>query len=163
MFLRLLALFVIVPAIELAILIEIGKDIGFWPTMALIFLTGLMGSTLTRRQGMAVWSQFNFKLQSGQLPEKELIDGLIVLISGALLLTPGILTDFVGFLGLMPYPRSLVRNYLQKHVLSSIVQKSKAGFSASFYTQNSPEPENPPPPPPEWKGTPRQRPDHSVQ
>ena len=162
MFFRLLLLFVIVPAIELAILIEIGKDIGFWPTMGIIFLTGAIGSTLTRTQGMAVWSQFNAKLQKGQLPGNELIDGLIVLCSGALLLTPGILTDFVGFLGLIPHSRSLIRNQLQKYLKKTQLQGNIHFQSSVFGAAQSPEP-NATPPDPDWQGTPRERPDHTVK
>ena len=160
MFLRLLLLFVIVPALELAILIEIGKDIGFWPTMGLIILTGVMGSSLTRRQGIAVWSQFNSKLQTGALPGKEIIDGLIVLCSGALLLTPGVLTDFVGFLGLIPQSRVFIRTLIQKYISKSQPQGSFQ-FTASPFENMQPPPEQPSTPQDEWKGTPKQRPDYS--
>ena len=138
MFFRLLLLFVIVPALELAILIEVGKDIGFWPTMGIIVLTGIIGSSLTRMQGMAVWSQFNSKLQQGQLPGNELIDGLIVLCSGALLLTPGILTDFVGFLGLIPYSRMFIRKQLQKYLKQSQIQANVHFHSSMFGSSQAP-------------------------
>ena len=160
MFLRLLLLFVIVPAIELAILIEIGKDIGFWPTMGIILLTGVMGSTLTRKQGVAVWSQFNLKLQKGQLPGNELLDGLIVLCSGALLLTPGILTDFVGFLGLIPQSRALIRNQLQKYLKNTTLQ-STIHFHSSMHGA-PPSPGTTPPSSPDWQGTAKEKPDHSM-
>ena len=156
MFSRLLLLFVIVPAIELAILIEIGKEIGFWPTMGLIFLTGLIGSSLTSSQGMAVWKQFNLKFQSGQLPGTELVDGLIIVCSGALLLTPGVLTDFVGFLGLVPQTRLLIRKQLQKYLARSQM-KTNIHFHSSFdFESQSPPPEN------DWEGTAKERPDHSL-
>ena len=96
------------------LLIEVGEVIGFWPTIGLIILTGLLGSTLTRQQGLSVWTQFNNRLQRGELPGTELIDGLVILIAGALLLTPGILTDVVGFLGLLPLSRGVFRKYAQK-------------------------------------------------
>ena len=159
MFLRLLLLFIIVPAVELAILIEIGKDIGFWPTMALIILTGIIGSSLTRRQGLAVWSQFNTKLQTGVLPGKELIDGLIVLCSGALLLTPGIITDFVGFLGLIPQSRELIRSLVQKQLSSSQFQGSIRFTSSPF--ENMTPPNEPSASTQEWQGTPKEHPDYS--
>lgn len=162
MFLRLLLLFVIVPALELAILIEIGKDIGFWPTMGLIVLTGIMGSSLTKRQGLAVWSQFNSKLQSGALPGKELIDGLIVLCSGALLLTPGIITDFAGFLGLIPQSRVFIRSLIQKYLSKSELQGSFR-FTTSAFENMSPPHEQSPTPQSQWKGTPKERPDYSEE
>lgn len=159
MFLRLLLLFIFVPAIELAILIEIGKDIGFWPTMALIVLTGVIGSSLTRRQGLAVWNQFNSKLQTGTLPGQELIDGLIVLCSGALLLTPGIVTDFVGFLGLIPQSRALIRAQLQKYISRSQINAS-VGFNG-FSVNNMHAQQNTSSPQEEWEGTPKEKPDYS--
>ena len=157
MFFRLLLLFIIVPAVELAILIEIGKDIGFWPTMGLILITGVIGSTLTRRQGLAVWNQFNSKLQAGTLPGKELLDGLIVLCSGALLLTPGILTDFVGFLGLIPQSRELIRSRLQKYVSKAQTQGSFRVYGSPFQNMSSP----PKPPATEWQGTAKEQPDYT--
>ena len=160
MFFRLLLLFVIVPAIELAILVEIGKDIGFWPTMGIILLTGIIGSSLARSQGVAVWSQFNLKLQKGQLPGNELLDGLIVLCSGALLLTPGILTDFVGFLGLIPQSRTLIRNQLQKYLKNTRLQ-GNIHFHSTMYGSSS-APGTPPPSSPDWQGTPKEKPDHSL-
>ena len=118
MFSRLLILFIVVPMIELMVLIEVGKEIGFWPTIGIICITGLIGSTLARQQGVAVWTQFNNRLQKGELPGSQIIDGLIILIAGALLLTPGVLTDIVGFLGLLPISRPLIRNYAQVYCLS---------------------------------------------
>lgn len=161
MFLRLLLLFIIVPALELSILIEIGKDIGFWPTIGIIILTGLIGSSLTRKQGIAVWSQFNARLQSGQLPGNELIDGLIVLCSGALLLTPGIITDFVGFLGLIPQSREYIRKRVQKYLSQNQIKGNIHFHSTSF--GGAPSPSSTPPSPTQWQGTPKDRPDHTSQ
>lgn len=107
---RLFLLFVIVPAVELALLIEIGGVIGTANTFAIIVATGLAGSWLARTQGLSVWRRFQDRLASGAMPGNELVDGLIVLISGALLLTPGVLTDVVGLLGLIPPSRHVIRN-----------------------------------------------------
>lgn len=155
---RLLLLFVIVPVVELALLIEIGKDLGFWPTLGLILFTGVLGSSLTKRQGMAIWQQFNSKMQSGQLPGSELVDGLIVLVSGALLLTPGILTDFVGFLGLIPLTRAQIRKYVQKR-LKHGQSSGKIHFQFGFPGQPAQEP---PPQPQEtqWQGSAKEKPDY---
>ena len=110
---RLLALFLIVPIAELALLIWIGGRVGFWPTVGLIVLTALTGSWLARREGWNVFNRLQNKLASGGLPGRELTDGLIILVSAALLLTPGILTDIVGFLGLIPPTRAWIRKRLQ--------------------------------------------------
>jgi len=109
---RLFLLFVVVPAVELALLIEIGGLIGTANTFAIIVATGLVGSYLARSQGLAVWRRFQERLASGDMPGNELVDGLIVLVSGALLLTPGVLTDAIGLLGLAPPSRHLLRNVI---------------------------------------------------
>lgn len=111
---RLFLLFVVVPMIELALLVRIGEVIGFWNTVLIIVATGLIGSALARREGLSVWRRFNERLATGGLPGKELVDGLIILVSGALLLTPGVLTDVVGLLGLLPPTRALIRRVLQQ-------------------------------------------------
>lgn len=111
---RLLLLFLITPVVELALLLDIGGRIGFWPTIALIIVTGIAGSLLMRHQGLAVWGRFNRRLAAGGLPGKELVDGMIILVAGAFLLTPGVLTDIVGMIGLIPFTRAPVRSYIIK-------------------------------------------------
>ncbi len=112
MFSRLLALFVIVPAMELYLLIQIGQLIGGLETFGIIVITGLIGSYLAKSQGLSVWMKLQTKLSSGQIPGRELIDGVIILVSGALLLTPGVLTDVIGLFGLFPLSRACLRKYL---------------------------------------------------
>lgn len=134
---RLLALFLIVPIADLALLIWVGGRVGFWPTVGLIALTALAGSWLARRQGWSVLNRVQAKLASGALPGPELIDGLIILVSAALLLTPGILTDAVGFLGLLPPTRALIRNQLHKRFKGSL-----EGGNASVFVMQPPGPNN---------------------
>lgn len=112
MFGRLILLFLLTPAIELGLLIQVDRLIGFWPTIGLIVATGIAGSILARREGLSTWRRLNERLQAGDLPGKELADGVIILVAGALLITPGVLTDVVGFLGLLPPTRALVRRAL---------------------------------------------------
>lgn len=113
MFGRLFALFVIVPVLDLIVLVWAGERIGFWPTVGLILLTALLGSWLSKREGLAAWNAVQTKLASGGLPGPELIDGLLILVSGALLLTPGFLTDIAGLLGLIPATRGIARRALR--------------------------------------------------
>ena len=159
MFSRLLILFIVVPMIELMLLIEVGKLIGFWPTLGLICFTGLIGSALARQEGLSVWTRFNSRMQQGQLPGTELIDGLIILVSGALLLTPGIITDIVGFLGLFPLSRRLIRSYAQKRLKTAQSNGSIKFSTGNPFGQWS----SPAPPPadtePTWQGTPKERPE----
>ena len=108
---RLLALFVLIPAAELMLLLYMGGFIGVWATIGLIVFTGLIGSRMALREGASVWQRLLARISSGDLPGDALLDGVIILISGALLITPGIITDLAGFLGLIPATRSVIRRW----------------------------------------------------
>jgi len=139
---RLLALFLIVPIAELALLIWVGEHVGFWPTIGLIALTAFVGSWLARREGWNVFNRLQIKLSAGGLPGRELTDGLIILVSGALLLTPGIITDIVGFLGLLPPTRALIRAQLQRRFKGAIERGNASVFvmqpPGAFHHQPTP-------------------------
>lgn len=124
MFFRLLALFVLVPVAELALLIRLGEIIGLWPTLGLIVVTGIVGSALARQQGFSTLRRLQQRMGRGEMPGLELIDGVIILVAGAFLLTPGVLTDVVGFAGLLPFTRPAVRKWL--------IHKFKKRENASF-------------------------------
>ena len=111
---RLILLFLLTPAVELALLIQVDQVIGFWATVGLIIVTGIVGSHLARREGLSTWRRLNRRLQSGDLPGNELADGVIILVSGALLITPGILTDVIGFLGLISFTRARLRRVVMR-------------------------------------------------
>ncbi len=91
-----------VPVIEIAVFIEVGGRIGLWPTVGLIVLTALVGTALLRHQGLSTLARARASLDQGKLPMRELLDGVCLLIAGALLLTPGFVTDAVGALLLVP-------------------------------------------------------------
>lgn len=110
--LLLLAVLIGVPLIEIGLFIEIGGWIGLWPTLALVVLTAGLGSWQLRAQGLATLARGRQQLDQGQLPARELFDGFCLVIAGALLLTPGFLTDCVGFLLFVPGFRDLLRQYL---------------------------------------------------
>lgn len=114
MFLRLLALFVLLPIVELAILIQVGQAIGMGPTLVLVVATGFLGATLARRQGLRAWLAIRAELQTGRMPAGALVDGLLILIGGIVLLTPGILTDLLGFALLVPTTRSGLKRVFRK-------------------------------------------------
>jgi len=130
---RLLLLFTIVPVVELVLLVWMGGRVGFWPTVGLIVVTAFAGAWLAKREGLSVWARFQRRLASGGLPGRELTDGLIILVSGALLLTPGVLTDVVGMLGLLPPSRAAIRAYL-----SGRMQRAVAGGTAQVMTFGMP-------------------------
>lgn len=106
---KLLLLFIVVPAVELALLIEVGQHLGTLPTLGLIALTGVVGAYLARLQGLSVLRRTQEQMERGELPAGSLADGVMILVAGALLMTPGILTDCFGFLLLVPAFRSTVK------------------------------------------------------
>jgi len=109
MFVRLLLLFTIVPLVELYLLVKLGTVIGVGPTIAIVLLTGILGAWLARVQGLSVVHRLGADLAEGRLPTDALIDGLLILVAGAVLLTPGLLTDAMGFALLVPQGRAAVR------------------------------------------------------
>ena len=159
---RLLALFILLPAVELALLIQVDKLIGFWPTIGLILATGFIGGLLARREGLSVWRRLNQRLGEGGLPGKELLDGVIILLAGALLITPGVLTDVFGFLGLLPPTRALIRKIVQKRIERAVKGGtiSMTGFQTGGswrYTSTPPRPQEST----QWQGTPHDLPRYS--
>lgn len=118
MLLYILALFVVVPFVELVLLLWIADRTSWQFTVGLVLITGVIGSVLARRQGLGIWVRMQRQLQKGEIPGREIADGLLVLIAGALLITPGVLTDAVGFLLLVPWTRAVVRKSLLKYMVS---------------------------------------------
>jgi len=121
---RLLLLFVLLPAVELMLLIQLGKMIGTIRTVGLIVFTGIVGAQLARSQGLGVIRALQRETSEGKLPAVPLIDGALVLMAGALLVTPGVLTDLFGFACLMPAFRSELRGMLLRR-LERAVQEGK--------------------------------------
>ena len=109
MFVRLLLLFTIVPLVELYLLIKLGSVVGVALTVALVVFTGALGAWLARVQGLSVLKRLSTDFGEGRLPTDAVIDGLLILVAGAVLLTPGLLTDALGFLLLVPRSRAVVR------------------------------------------------------
>jgi UPF0716 protein FxsA len=106
---KLFLFFILVPAAELALLIEIGKRIGTLETLALIVVTGILGAGLARRQGLGVLRKARLEAAAGRLPAAALVDGVIILLAAAVLITPGVLTDIFGFLCLIPISRGWIK------------------------------------------------------
>ena len=137
-------LFVLVPALELYLLIQIGTVIGAWNTFLLILGTGLLGSWLAKSQGLATWRAMNQRFGQGQIPGKELMDGAIILVCAALLLTPGILTDAIGLAGLIPITRSLFRNTLTALFTANPAFRVSFGAGSVYNTHRRPAPSSAP-------------------
>jgi UPF0716 protein FxsA len=105
----LLVLFIVVPIAELYVIIQIGQEIGLIPTLALLVADSVIGTMLLRSQGRLAWQRFNEATAAGRIPAREVADGALIILGGALLLTPGFLTDIFGLLFLIPPTRAMVR------------------------------------------------------
>jgi len=119
-FTKLLILFVIIPVTELYILIEVGKKIGSLTTIGVIILTGIIGAYLVKSQGFMILRKIQNDLNEGIMPGDSLIQGAIILAGGILLLTPGFVTDILGFILLMPVSRNILKKYLLKWLKGKI-------------------------------------------
>lgn len=112
----LFVLFVIVPIIEIYLFMVVGGLIGVLPTILLVILTAMLGSILLQQQGIATLQRVHSALQQGQLPTAALLEGVVIIIGGVLLLTPGFLTDILGLLCLIPVTRGYFMVWLAQRV-----------------------------------------------
>ncbi len=119
--------FVALPLVEVYLLVQLGQVVGAAWTIALLFLTGVLGSVLIRREGGRAWRALNDVLRAGRMPARELADGALILVGGALLLTPGFLTDGVGLFLILPFSRPLARGVLTRIVARRLAQAGPAG------------------------------------
>jgi UPF0716 protein FxsA len=124
-------LFVVMPVVEMWLLITVGAEIGAMATIGLVLLTAVVGAKLLREQGFATLWRGQRKLEEGKLPAQEIVEGIILAVSGALLLTPGFITDVIGFAGLIPPIRALFVSRL----ISKMVVAPMGGQASGFYYQ----------------------------
>lgn len=120
MLFKLFLLFTVIPFIELVILIKLSSLIGLVETILLVIITGFLGAYHVRAQGLIVIKNIQVSLQFGELPGDHLVDGLLLLIAGAVLITPGILTDVVGFSLLFPLVRANIKKFFKKYFESAL-------------------------------------------
>lgn len=120
MLIRLLLLFTCVPLLELIVLIQLGRRIGLWPTVFIVVITGFVGVFLARAQGFAILFRIREDLEEGRIPADELINGLCVLIGGAMLLTPGLITDAMGFSLILPITRKAIKGFIRIYIRKMI-------------------------------------------
>ena len=117
MFFKLLAAFVFIPLIELYLLLQLSQVTSVPTTILIVVVTGVIGTMLARREGAMAWFRFHAAVNDGRMPSREIQDGLMIVFAGALLLTPGLLTDALGFTLLIPAGRELVRKWIvQRYV-----------------------------------------------
>ncbi len=125
-------LFISVPIIEMWVLIEVGSQIGAISTIFLVFLTAAVGLALLRQQGLSTLLKVNQRMERGQLPAGEILEGVMLAVGGALLLTPGFITDAIGFACLLPPSRKLLVAALLKQGVIMASYGRGATFSGSF-------------------------------
>jgi UPF0716 protein FxsA len=126
-------LFIVVPVVEISLLIQVGSVIGTFFTILLILATAILGAGLLRQQGLSTLARFRNNLSSGTLPAQELIEGILLAIGGALLMTPGFVTDAMGFFCLIPFSRKAFAHYIMKRSTVNM-QTGTGGFSGSQST-----------------------------
>ena len=113
----LLIAFIAIPLIEIALFIQVGGLIGLWPTLATVVLTAVIGVTLLRQQGVSTLTRAQARVERGEMPLPEMLEGILLAIAGALLLTPGFLTDAIGFALLVPTVRQAIGARIARHVV----------------------------------------------
>lgn len=115
--LLLVLVFVVVPLVELWVIVEVGGLLGVWPTLLLLFVDSIVGAVLVRREGSRAWRKFRRALGEGRIPDDEILQGALLLFGGALLLTPGFVTDVVGLVLVLPVTRAPVARLIRLRVV----------------------------------------------
>ncbi len=134
-------IFIIVPLVEMLLLFEVAERIGGWSTLGLVVLTAVIGIQILKQQGLATLTRANQRIGSGELPAQEMLEGLFLAVGGAFLLTPGFITDFLGFVFLIgPTRRLLVQWLIRSGKLAMWQAGSRQGF---YYTNHSQRPGSP--------------------
>ena len=128
----LLLAFVVVPLVELYLLVWIGSHIGLLPTVAITLTTGLLGGALARHEGLRVWRAWRRALEQLTPPEQGVLDGVLILLGGALLITPGVVTDVVGFALLIPWSRRLASRYMRAQIDRRLPRSDGAILGGAF-------------------------------
>ena len=128
MLLRLLLLFVVLPLVELALLLWLADVTSWQLTFGLVICTGVLGGWLARHEGLRCWRAVQEQLARGELPADSLLDGLLILVAGAVLITPGVITDLAGFALLVPPIRGLVKRYLVARFQARMIVAPMSGF-----------------------------------
>jgi UPF0716 protein FxsA len=124
----LILLFIVVPLIELYVIIQVGGSIGVVPTLAILVADGFLGAFLLRHQGRAAWVRFNRALNENRMPHKEVLDGVLIIFGGALLLTPGFITDIFGLILLIPPTRAGIRAFMTRLVRGRLAMGPRAAM-----------------------------------
>jgi len=123
----LLAAFVLVPLVEIYVIIQVGQAIGPWWTILLLIADSVLGSWLVKREGARAWRALRSALDEGRMPATELADGMLILVGGLLMLTPGFVLDIVGALCILPFTRPIARRFLTRIVGRRLLDVRRPG------------------------------------
>jgi UPF0716 protein FxsA len=145
--LLLIVLFIVVPIAELYVIIKVGELIGVLPTLILLLADAVGGSLLLKHQGRGAWRRFNEALAARRFPGKEVVDGVLIVVGGTLLLTPGFITDVFGVFFLLPPTRALTRRLLRRFTLGRFTVVSVGGGPGPFGPSGGPSGPGGEPPP----------------
>ena len=138
----LIALFIVIPIVELYVIIQVGQAIGIVPTLVLLLADAMLGSMLLRHQGRGAWRRFNEALAERRFPAREVADGVMIAVGGTLLLTPGFVTDIFGLLLLIPPTRAIVRRLGRSYFARRFVVVGAGGLGSRPYNQSGRPAEN---------------------
>ena len=136
MFRMLFILFVIVPIVEIMVLMQVGSLLGVWPTLAIVIITAWLGAKNVKQQGIATLQSVQLKMAQGEMPSDDIVAGMLLLVAGILLVTPGFVTDIFGLSLLIPQVRISLKRAVQKHVSSaSMSTHFKAGIDSDAFAK----------------------------
>ncbi len=113
-------LFIVLPITEVWLIVQVARATSWATTFLIVIATGIIGTAMARHQGWKIWGRIRGALGRGELPGDDLLDGFFLLVGGILLITPGLITDSVGFILLIPLTRALIRNYVKMRLKKSI-------------------------------------------
>lgn len=128
-------IFIIIPVVEITVLIEVGEQLGAFPTVALVILTAAVGASLVRSQGLQTLMSAQKKMQQGQQPGQEVIEGVMLAIAGIMLVTPGFVTDFLGLVLLLPISRQFFASKLLERIIIKNMAQQGQPFNGGFSQQ----------------------------
>lgn len=124
------------PIVEIALLLQVGDVIGGWNTVAVVIITAFLGATLVRQQGLQTFMSAQGKMRNGELPSQEVAEGLLLLVAGVLLVTPGFVTDGIGFLFTLPFTRPLFAKHLAKTFFDKVKMQSQFTYTNADFSQH---------------------------
>lgn len=129
-------LFAVLPILEIALLVNVGSIIGGWNTIGLVILTAFIGAYFVKREGISTLQTAQAKMQRNEVPGKELVEGLMLVIAGVLLVTPGFITDIFGFMFALPGSRHLIAAQVSKHMKMRVVVPGMGPDMSGGFGQN---------------------------